>query len=236
MPALKIDPLILDLDGDGLETSGFSTTAPIYFDLDANGVKEGTGWVLADDGLLALDRNGNGVIDNGTELFGDHTPLASGGNAVDGFAALTQEDTNQNGKVEAGDAHFNSLMIWRDLNQDGISQANELFTLASQNIAAINVTQIAHSQLLSNGNQLADLGSYTKLDGNISTLGETSQLGDVNFAVDTFHRQFSTPIPPTPATAALPDMPGSGAVRDLREAATQSPALAESNWLLLIPY
>ncbi len=86
------DPLTLDLDGDGLETTAFSTH-PIYFDHDVNGIKEGTGWVLPDDGLLVLDRNGNGVIDDGTELFGDHTPLAGSGFAVDGFAAIAQEDS-----------------------------------------------------------------------------------------------------------------------------------------------
>lgn len=220
------DPITLDLDSDGLETTAFNAAAPIYFDHDVNGVKEGTGWVLPDDGLLVLDRNGNGVIDNGTELFGDHTPLAGGGNAIDGFAALGREDSNLDGKIDASDAHFNNLKIWRDLNQDGISQSNELFTLATQNIASINLTQIAHSQLLANGNQIADLGSYTKVDGSVNAIGEIQQLADVNFAVDTFHRQFSDTLPPTPETANLPDMSGSGAVRDLREAATQSPALA----------
>ncbi|NOT83336.1 MAG: hypothetical protein HOP02_00850 [Methylococcaceae bacterium] len=209
-----------------METTGFNASNPIYFDHDVNGAKEGTGWVLPDDGLLVLDRNGNGLIDNGTELFGDHTPLTAGGNAVDGFAALAPEDSNLNGKIDAGDTNFNNLRVWRDLNQDGISQPNELSTLAAQNIATINLTQIAHSQLLPNGNQIADLGSYTKLDGNINAIGETSQLADVNFAADTFHRQFSTTITSTPETATLPDMQGSGAVRDLREAATQSPVLA----------
>ncbi|NOT83333.1 MAG: hypothetical protein HOP02_00835 [Methylococcaceae bacterium] len=159
-PVTRSDPLTLDLDGDGLETTGFNATTPIYFDHDVNGIKEGTGWVLPDDGLLVLDRNGNGIIDNGTELFGDHTPLAAGGNAVDGFAALTAEDSNLNGKIDAGDTNFNNLKVWRDLNQDGTSQPNELYTLAAQNIATINLTQIAHSQLLPNGNQIADLSCH----------------------------------------------------------------------------
>jgi hypothetical protein len=65
------DPLILDLDGDGIETVGVDPNNPILFDHDGDGVKNGTGWVLPDDGFLVLDRNGNGVIDNGTELFGE---------------------------------------------------------------------------------------------------------------------------------------------------------------------
>ena len=219
------DPLTLDLDGDGLETVGFDPSHPVYFDHDLNGTKEGTGWVAPDDGFLVLDRNGNGVIDNGSELFGDHTPLSGGGYAADGFAALVQEDTNSDGKVDSTDTRFANLRVWRDLNQDGISQASELTTLAEQNIAAINVAKTANSQTLANGNQIADLGTYVKTDGSTGGLGETHGLADINLAADTFHRQFTTSIPPTPETAALPDMRGSGAVRDLREAATQSATL-----------
>jgi len=132
------DPLTLDLDGDGLETVGINASSPILFDHDADGVKTATGWVKADDAFLVFDRNGNGTIDTGRELFGDSTALYAGGLAADGFAALAQEDTNQDGLVSAADANWNSLRLWRDLNQDGVSQANELLTLASQGITALN--------------------------------------------------------------------------------------------------
>ena len=134
------DPLTLDLDGDGLETVAPSSTNPIYFDHDGDGVKNGTGWVKPDDGFLVLDRDGNGTIDSGRELFGDSTPLAAGGNAANGFAALAQEDTNFDGEVDTNDANFSRLRVWRDLNQDGLSQSDELSTLDSLNIAALNVT------------------------------------------------------------------------------------------------
>ena len=77
VPAPRRDPLVLDLDGDGIETLG--TQAVTYFDHDANGFAELTGWVKGDDGFLALDRNGDGRINDGSELFGDHTVLKSGG-------------------------------------------------------------------------------------------------------------------------------------------------------------
>jgi trimeric autotransporter adhesin len=96
-PPITRDPLTLDLDGDGLETVALSATSPIYFDHDGDGVKNGTGWVKPEDGFLVMDRDGNGAIDTGRELFGDSTPLASGGIVADGFAALAQEDTNQDG-------------------------------------------------------------------------------------------------------------------------------------------
>lgn len=59
------DPLTLDLDGDGLETTGINPTSPILFDHDADGIKTATGWVKSDDAFLVLDRNGNGTIDSG---------------------------------------------------------------------------------------------------------------------------------------------------------------------------
>ena len=218
------DPLTLDLDGDGLETVG--TAAGILFDQTGSGVKMGTGWVSADDGFLALDRNGNGLIDSGRELFGDSTFKSDGQLASDGFDALHELDSNQNGMVDAADALFGSLRVWRDLNQDGISQNGELFTLGQLGIASINVSSSANNQTLANGNQIADLGTYTKTDGSTGTTAEvTGNLADINLAVDTFHRQFST-HPDTSAVAHLPDMQGSGAVRDLREAAALSPALA----------
>ena len=86
------DPIILDLDGDGLETVGLN--ANIYFDHDGDGVLTKTGWVGKDDALLVWDRNANGRIDTGAELFGDFTPLPNGTLAPNGFAALAALDSN----------------------------------------------------------------------------------------------------------------------------------------------
>ena len=122
------------------------------------------------------------------------------------------------GKISSADAQFANLRVWRDLNQDGISQSGELFTLGSLNIASINVASTNNSQVLANGNQIADLGQYTKTDGSTGVTGEVSgSLADINLASDTFHRSFTSPLD-TSAVATLPDMQGSGAVRDLREA------------------
>ncbi|WP_291987231.1 calcium-binding protein [Candidatus Accumulibacter sp. ACC007] len=218
---LRVDPLILDLDNDGLETIGINTGNPILFDHNGNGVRTATGWVKGDDAFLVLDRNGNGSIDNGRELFGDSTPLSAGGVAADGFAALAQEDTNGDGKVDSLDARFASLRLWRDLNQDGVSQAGELFTLSSQGIIALNLAKTANSQILANGNQIADLGGYVRSDGSTGTLGEvTAQLGDINLANNPFYSQFTDPIPLSEQARNLPDMQGAGLVRSLREAAS----------------
>ncbi len=134
-----VDPLVLDLDSDGIETIGISTTTHVLFDSDSDGIKTGIGWVKSDDGLLVLDRNGNGTIDNGAELFGDQT-LVNGVKATDGFGALSAEDTNKNGKFDAGDGNFNNVRVWRDMDSDGVSDAGELFTLNELGIASINLT------------------------------------------------------------------------------------------------
>ncbi|GEM_PF-256058 len=149
------------------------------------------------------------------------------GQAVDGFDVLAQQDSNGDGVVNSSDANFADLRVWQDLNQDGISQANELKTLDELGIAGINVGKTEHSKVLPGGNEIADLGTYTRTDGTTGGTGAASGLADVNLADDTFHREFTDHLD-TSAVADLPDMQGSGAVRDLREAASQSPELAAS--------
>ena len=119
------DPFVLDLDGDGIET--VSADGSVLFDHDGNGMRTGTGWVGSDDGLLVLDRNGNGAIDNGTELFGNDTALSGGGTAADGFAAVNDLDSNVDGVFDANDTQFSNVQVWRDLNQNGVSDSGELW-------------------------------------------------------------------------------------------------------------
>ena len=108
-------PLVLDLDGDGIElTSVDGATA--FFDVGIDGFAEATGWVAADDGLLALDVDGDGRIDDGSELFGDQTGHAHG------FLALAQHDDDGDGVIDAADAAYADLVVWQDANADGISQ------------------------------------------------------------------------------------------------------------------
>ncbi|MBZ0093956.1 MAG: hypothetical protein K8H75_01060 [Sulfuricella sp.] len=223
----KKDPLILDLNGNGIETVAPNLANPILFDHDADGVKTATGWINPDDGFLVMDRNGDGSINDGTELFGDSTPLYAGGTAADGFAALAQEDTNGDGLVNAADANFAELRIWRDLNQDGESQAGELQTLEEAGINALHVGKTENAQPLANGNLLADLGSYTRTDGTEGGLGAVSgQMGDIDLADNPFYSEFIDTIPLTAEAQSLPDMNGAGLVRDLRQAASLSGELA----------
>lgn len=215
----SMDPLVLDLDGDGVETVG--ADAGVLFDHDGDGLRQGSGWANRDDGFLVLDRNGNGIIDSGRELFGDNTLLAGGERAEDGFAALAEMDGNGDGIVDAQDAAFANLRVWRDANLDGISQADELLTLSGLGIESLTVTGQEVNRRQGDGNMVGRAGSYTLSDGTVR------EMGNLWFQADTFHREFTDTIEVTETAAGLPDMRGSGMVRDLREAANLDGALAE---------
>ena len=178
------DPLALDLDGDGIETVATKGFAGALFDHRSQGIRTATGWVSADDGLLVRDLNGNGIIDNGAELFGDNTKLADGSFAKHGYAALAELDSNGDGIVSAADAAFQTLRVWQDLNQDGISQTNELRTLEELGIQSLDVAYKDANKNLGNGNTLAQQGSYTKTDGT------TAQAGDLLLAADNLYSRF----------------------------------------------
>ena len=219
-------PLALDLDGDDLETVGIGGN-PILFDHDGDGVRTGTGWLQGDDAFLALDRNGNGTIDNGGELFGVDTVLANGQTATNGFAALADLDSNHDGQFSNLDAQFANVKVWRDLNQDGSSQSNELQTLATAGIASISLSSTATNVALGNGNVQSAAGSFTKTNGQSGSVGEftTGASGNLDLAQNPFYSEFTTPTALTAAARALPGMHGSGMVRDLQEAASLSAAL-----------
>jgi hypothetical protein len=223
---VMVDPLVLDLDGDGLEITPLSQG--VQFDGNGDTIRTNTSWASADDGLLALDRNGNGVIDSGRELFGDETLLADGKKAAHGFAALAELDVGGaanatggagDGVFDAKDAQYTNVRIWRDLNQDGISQANEMQTLAQAGIASIKLSSTKTDTSYGDA-QLVQSGSFTRTDGSEGQAG--SFILAQNNAVTTH-----APIAISAEAQALPAIQGSGWVRDLREAATIKPQLLQ---------
>ena len=214
------DPLTLDLDGDGIEAIASNGHKGALFDHDKDGIRTATGWVGKDDGFLVYDRNGDGTVNDGSELFGDNTPLKNGERATNGYQALADLDDNGDGKVDTADSAFAKLRVWRDLNQDGISQEGELLTLNEAKVKALNLANQSSNRDLGNGNSLAEEGTYTDSDGN------EKQMGDLNLAADHFHSRFSDSVPLTDEQQQAPNLRGSGRVRDLREAAAQSPDVA----------
>ena len=215
-----VDPMILDLDGDGIETMTAGQYQGALFDHNKDGIRTATGWVKPDDGLLVLDRNGDGIINNGGELFGDSTLLADGSRAAHGYAALVELDSNGDGKVDAADEKFADLRVWRDLNSDGISTASELFTLEELGIASLDTAYKNIHTGLAGGNTLVQQGSFTKADGS------SGQMGDVNFVVNNLYGNYADKIALTPEQMQAANLQGIGGLRDLREAAALSEKLA----------
>ncbi|MAY99350.1 MAG: hypothetical protein CMH32_02355, partial [Micavibrio sp.] len=155
---ISLSPLVLDLDGDGVELHDIDETVT-FFDLDGDGVLEATGWVAPDDGLLAFDRNGDGVINDGTELFGDQ-----GGAFDHGFAALATMDSNGDEIIDANDAEFENLLVWRDLNGDGISGEGELMTLSDLGIISISL-EADDTGYADGMNYISHTATFTFADG-----------------------------------------------------------------------
>jgi hypothetical protein len=208
------DPLVLDLDGDGLEITPLKNG--VMFDADGDTVKNASAWIGADDGLLVRDLDGNGVIDSGRELFGNNTRLANGQTAAHGFAALADLDTGsvvngangvmvgtRDGVIDARDAGFNELRVWRDLDQDGVSQANELATLTDADIAAIGLSNTAISKNYNGDATQTRSGSFTRADGS------EGEAGNFLLAVNYFERAFA-PVVVSETARALPDFKGTG--------------------------
>ena len=212
------DPLVLDLDGDGIEAAGIDPTAPVLFDMDGDGIKTATGWIRPDDGIVVLDRNGNGLIDSGRELFGDATVLARGARAgqlaANGFEALADLDLNADGRLDSLDASWGQLRIWRDLNQDGVSQAGELTTLAAQGIASLGAQGTQSNVNLGGGNTQVMSGSFTRTNGMLGTSGVAEVAGSLLLASNGFYREFSDDPQITQQAQSLPQMRGSRLVRN----------------------
>jgi len=209
-PPFRIDPLILDLDGDGLETTGVN--AGTNFDLDKNGFAERAGWVGADDGLLVLDRNGDGVINNGGEFFGDQTVLQNGSLATNGFQALAEWDQNADGRIDSADAIWSELRVWQDGNGDGIATASELHTLDNLGIAGINLAHTAVNVTDASGNTLVQSGTFARADGT------TGQAGNFLLQRAPQHTYATQWLDVSPEIAALADLQGFGNVYTLQQA------------------
>jgi len=132
-------PLVLDLKPNRKLQTIAPELSNAMFDLQATGMKQRVGWIAKDTGLLALDMNNNGKIDNGRELFGDFTKLKSGSLAANGYEALADHDSNKDGVIDSKDRVFKKLVLWMDDNGDGVTQKGELKKLAQVGITGIGV-------------------------------------------------------------------------------------------------
>jgi hypothetical protein len=184
----QLAPIVLDLNGDGVVSLQSRVSSQVTFDMDDNGVRQKTGWVGAGDGLLVLDRDGDGKITKGSEIsFKNDLP-----GATSDLEGLRAYDTNQNGLFDAGDAKFAQFRIWQDANQDGVCGSNELKTLADYAIKGINLTRNVTGQTAegASDNVIVATANVLHTDGSLSTAG------------DVFLSYDAGPTPPKPLTAA----------------------------------
>jgi Ca2+-binding RTX toxin-like protein len=211
-----VDPLILDIDGDGIHTTS-ADNSTAYFDFDSSGSRTHTGWISSGDGFLVLDRNKNGTIDSGAELFSNFTPLANGTLAANGFDALREFDLNKDGVIDRNDAIWSSLRIWRDANGDGTSQSGELLSLDQIGIISIKLSKDGTIRTLENGNMVRGTGSFVQI---VDGVAVEREMQEIWFGQDTLHQQFDTTIPLRDDVIAMPYVQGAGNVRDLWQAAS----------------
>ena len=206
-------PLVVDLDGDGIETLG--SGVGIYFDHDNNGFSEDTGWVGKDDGLLVRDINGNGQIDNGTELFGNNTLLSNGEKAKNGFEALKELDSNNDNVFDQNDAAWNEVKVWKDGNSNGVVDDGELLTMEQAGITGVDLNYVDHNyrgdHSDEHGNTCKQEGTFTKTDGS------TGQISDIWFDRNTADSKYEA-IDVPEDIKTLPNLQGFGNVVSLWEA------------------
>jgi len=150
------DPLILDLDGDGIELTSYTDGA--RFDLLGNGQPVRTAFVTGGDAFLALDRDSDGRIAGGGELFGEQR------GAANGFEELRKLDSNADGVIDDLDRNFDRLLLWRD-DGNGISEDGELITLAQAGIASISLGYQNVDQAALGGNRIAQIAAFHFTDG-----------------------------------------------------------------------
>ncbi|WP_300016402.1 hypothetical protein [uncultured Roseobacter sp.] len=187
------DPLVIDMDSDGLAVDYMASNS-VYFDLNNDNFAEATFW--HGDGFLVRDLNSNGRIDNGGEMFGTST--------MDGFTHLATFDANADGVIDASDAVWSDLQIWHDTNADAQTQSDELLSLASQGITAVNLTSTA------TGNQ-AGL-THT---GTVSTTTDSEQIGNYFFSTTTANSQYALDYNFDIRAAFLPNLRGHNQMADL---------------------
>ena len=182
-PTDPCDPLILDLNGDGVRTTG--AHQPVFFDLDGDGARERIAWTdpATEEGFLYLDLNHKGRVEDGSELFGVGTVMPDGTRSRDGFEALSMYDSvaqggNADGIIDSNDEIWNRLRLWVDRNHNGVCEPNETGPIHNYHVESIRLDATKAAVLDEAGNLHQFASTFNR-----RTTGKADERNR-NFAID----------------------------------------------------
>lgn len=202
----KADPLVLDLNGDGINL--IKEKGKYFYDLGNDGVAEEIDWISSEDGFLVHDKNNNGKVDNVNELFGN--------SEIDGYDELIEFDTNGDGKINADDEKFHELKVWVDKNSNGISDSGELKTLSEIGIKELQLTGKG-SITGQYDNTVQNIGNVVFEDGRIT------DMGDVYSSTNSEHNIYTgDDVEVSQEVLDMPNLKGFGDIPDLHIAAMKN--------------
>ncbi|WP_422368596.1 Ig-like domain-containing protein [Pelagibius sp.] len=168
---IKVAPIILDLDGDGVELVGLDETSA-FFDITGDGYRNRLAWAAADDGILAYDKQGDGEITDADEIsFVDYVD-----GAQTDLEGLTHFDTNSDGVLDANDAEFESFGVWQDVDQDGVSDPGEFRSLSDMGIKSIELQSDSVVEERDDS-YIYGSGFYTYSDGSVGAFADAALSG-----------------------------------------------------------
>lgn len=210
---LRRDPLMIDLDGDGIELIS-PESSRVFFDLDDDNTTEKVGWVAPDDGLFALDRNGNGKIDNINELFGSPDQT--------GFEELATLDSNADKVINNQDVAYNDILVWQDKSSNGIADTGEIKSLMQAGISSISLdAEALNPERVVEGNIVPEIS--------VATLyGQENEVAEVLLTLDTtatLDQPDGSGVATLPETLLLPQSRGYGSLLALDKAMSTDPIL-----------
>ncbi len=203
------DPLVIDLDGDGLIYTDLADPAfNVLFDIDGDTLLERTGWIEGDDAFLVIDHNGNGIVDDIDDMIG--------GRDVRGFDELATLDDNNDGLITSSDAAYNQIQVWQDANIDGITDAGELSSLASNNIEIIALSHV-DTNINANDNIVTGVGEYLI---NVGGILESRAVNEVDFLLENLgtNRNLTDFTAVDQSLFSLPYVDGFGSIVSLYDA------------------
>ncbi len=192
-------PLVFDLDGNGIELSALGSADAAYWDIDEDGFAEASGWIAGNDGLLAIDLNSDGLINDHGELFGTEI--------TDGFTVLSAYDSNSDDVIDANDSQFGDLLIWVDADSNGVSESSELSTLSATGITSINLNATTVDYDIA-GNNITHESTFT-------INGQTRTVVDAWFSYDNLDSVYVEDYTLDNAVYFLPAIKGFGDVKNL---------------------